>query len=72
MDSGNLNPKEITTPEVFFFLYSLLPPKMTEEQNFCLMRLLPYRRLRIYIALIFIAFCLKRLEICSYDQPTHS
>lgn len=33
MDRGNLNPKEIMTPEVFFFLCSLLPPMMTEEQN---------------------------------------
>lgn len=33
MDRGNLNPKAIMTSEVYFFLCSLLPPKMTEEQN---------------------------------------
>lgn len=67
MDRGNLNPKAIMTSEVYFFLCSLLPPKMTEDQN--LMRLLPYRRLKTNIALIFIAFCLKQLETCFCNQP---
>lgn len=70
MDRGNLNPKEIMTSEVYFFLCSLLPSKMTEEQYLCLMRLLPYTRLKTYIALIFIAFCLKQLEICFCKQPS--